>query len=220
MFQVVPILAAVAMLSSAVIAAASLTPVSDDRWGFLAVGLPVLAGAFVALGAALGLMGGMTFADHPAFLLTLHGGVPLVACFLGGSVAAAAFCDLSGSSRLAHRYPTGVAASLLACGIPAAGFPGISSFVSVVGVPAFLAALLGARFLSARNARRLMLISALCLLWSGAFLVYLSVFPSTVVGGEGDDSGGVSLRQGMDALVVALPLAVAFLLGFLKRQRG
>lgn len=182
------------------------------------------ADALMLIGAGLGTSYGLQLAEEaPRLNGILQRLLPLLCTLLGGWLAARWF--ITGgtpvTASVGHR-PAGMLALLLALVlvILTGGVAGIvldSLAVLVLAITWLFAARLGAR-----SAQALRLGAAVTLLWSGAFLVYLRIFPAEVTV-ETIVQGGAAAEAapGQSFLWVAPAVfAVAFLLGFIKRQRG
>lgn len=215
MSNLVPTLWAMALLSSAALAALSSAPLcaGAGRTAFV-IATPALAALLIVLGGLLGPSVGQSGAAYLAML----GVLPLLACLLGGHAAAQSFLGWP-SGRQGSAFPRWVAVGSLitACGIAAIIAREGGPVYPVAGLAAFVLAWAGARALAPDSLRRLRLTSALCLLWSGAFLVYLMILPSQVAGSADGADGGLPQRE---AGVIWFILLTAFLFGLLRRQRG
>jgi len=182
------------------------------------------ADALMLIGAGLGTSYGLQLVEEaPRLDGILQGLLPLLCTLLGGWLAARWFITglMPVTASVGHR-PAGVFALLLALALVfiTGGVAGVvldSLGVLVLAFTWLLAARLGAR-----RAQALRLGAALTLLWSGAFLVYLRIFPAEVtVETIVQEGAAAEAVPGQSYLWVApVVFAVAFLLGFIKRQRG
>lgn len=184
----------------------------------------LVADALMLIGAGLGTTYGLQLAEEaPRLDGVLQGLLPLLCTLLGGWLAARWFITgrTPDTASVGHR-PAGVLALLLALVLVfvTGGVAGVVMDSIAILVLAFTWLLVPR--LGARGTQALRLSAALILLWSGAFLVYLRIFPAEVTVETIVQEGATTeAAPGQSFLWVApVVFAAAFLLGFIKRQRG
>lgn len=181
--------------------------------------------ALLLIGVGLGSPFGLQLAEEsPRFDYILLGLLPLLFALLGSVLAAWWFIAgrLPEAAPLWRRPPSTFALVLgLALVLVTGGAAGVMMDSAAV-LMLLLARLLASR-LGTRGLRTLHLGAALCLLWAGAFLIYLRIFPVEIVvetvWGEEGAAIGTTPADPMPWIAPLVFLA-AFLLGFFKRQRG
>lgn len=180
--------------------------------------------ALLLIGVGLGSLYGVQLAEEsPRFYQALQGALPLLLGVFGGVFAARWFVAGARHGSPAWHSAAGGLALVLALALVlvtggAAGILMDSAAVLVLLLSGWLALTRSAR---ARQALRLG--AALCLLWAGAFLVYLMIFPAQVtVEAVAEEGAATAAAAPGESLLWVAPLVflAAFLLGFFKRQRG
>ncbi len=164
------------------------------------------------------------FAISPLLTYLLQSGLPLLAALLGGYLAARCFSAMSATWRGRCTYihsPVGVIALLIALGAGSLIVTGQSGVVMAAAALLTIAMTVAtANRLSVARHRKFSLSVAITLLWSGAFLLYLVVFPEQIpVGVERANDGAADSSMAAD-WIVPIILVSAFVLGFLQRKRG
>lgn len=176
----------------------------------------ILAALLLAGCAAVTLHGLSLSSTMPMVAALWRGALPTFSCLLGGWAAARWFVALR---------PAGTGSlGLLACALTIAIVPTLEgpggALVDVVALAALLLAWGLSRRLTATGLRRLMFTAGLLLLWTGGFLLYLSIIPAQVTV-ESATQAASAVSPGGKLLRIAPPmLLLALLLGFFKPHRG
>lgn len=215
------ILWSVALLGTMVIVAIDLR----RKGGTWSSRMYLVVDALLMIGVGLSSLYGLQLPEEaPRLHYILQGLLPLLLCVFGGFLAARWFVTgWRTAAEGAWHSPSGAIALALALGLVLAtgGEAGIAMDSGAV-ITLVLAWLLAQR-LGDCGLQSMRFGAALCLLWAGAFLVYLMIFPAQVVVEAVVEEGAAtaSAAPGESLLwVVPLVFLTAFLLGFFKRQRG
>ena len=180
----------------------------------------VFAVACLLLGVLYGVDARTLFELSPAAFFLLQTLLPMAALILGGHLATRWYTHRAGRGAAGAGVPASLAALAVAAGACALiASPGLNAWLTL-GIVAVLMGVLALAALTQGAAhRRAGLAIAVCLLWSGAFLVYLTVFPEQIAVGYEQPEDAATRNLAAD-LLIAAALVGAFILGFLKIRRG
>ncbi len=210
-----------AVLGSAASAAfvLSLRALSRPGGGRWAV-LTVLAVTCLLLGILYGVDARTLFEFSPAVFFLLQTLLPMAVLILGGYLATRWYTHRADQKAAAAGVPSGLTALAVAAGACALiSSPGLNAWLTLGIVAVLMGALALAALRHGAAHRRAGLAIAVCLLWSGAFLVYLTVFPEQIAVGYEQPEDAATRNLAAD-LLIAAALVAAFILGFLKIRRG
>lgn len=218
------------MLWSAVLLAAVVIVATDVRRGPSSRGgvspavIVLAVDALLLIVAGMGARYGLQLPEEmPRLYQVLQGAMPLLLCVLGGGLAARWFVTGGDvQTRAVWHSPAGGSALLLALGLALMSGGAAGIMMDSAAVLILLLCGLFAQKLGARGLQRLRLGAALTLLWAGAFLVYLMLLPPEVVVEAMVEEGAAAATASGESFLWVAPLVfvAAFLLGFIKRQRG
>lgn len=162
------------------------------------------------------------FSISPVLTYLLQGSLPFIAAVLGGLLAARCFVARPAGRPRRHLHSlTGLTALLIMLGastLMVAGIEGVYLAILVV-MTIGCTLIFAVRPTKIVTTQRITLVASIAMLWAGAFLLYLMVFPEQIpVGVEVTDEEAVG--DPVAEWIIPLILLSAFLLGFLQRKRG